>query len=223
MLANRGIDEILQAQMLSGGIPQYLHLLSAAPSIQLALQALAFKQDGYLVREYERIFTSHFGRNPDFAAIVRALAKKSMGLFRDDLATQAGLSLGGQLSEHLRDLESAGLISAERPFNRDRDTREIKYRLCDAYLRFYFAFILPNLDKIQGGQGTNVLSGLSGSSALASWMGHASEQLCVQHTLEIAQLVGFSAVDYDKGPYFVPHRPGREGSEIIRYRSPACV
>jgi uncharacterized protein len=133
---------------------------------------------------------------------------------REDLATAAGLSLGGQLSEHLRDLESAGFISAEWPFNRDRDTREIKYRLTDAYLRFYFAFILPNLEKIQGGQGANILSGLSGSSALAHWMGHAFEQACVQHALEIAQLVGFSAVDYDKGPYFVPHRGKEKGMEI---------
>lgn len=55
MLAGRGVDEILQAQLLTGGIPQYLRLLSAAPSIQLGLQALAFQQDGYLVRDYERI------------------------------------------------------------------------------------------------------------------------------------------------------------------------
>ena len=45
-------------------------------------------------------------------------------------------------------------------------------------------------------------------------MGHAFEQTCVQHSLEIAQLVGFSAVDYDKGPYFVPHRPGAQGAEV---------
>lgn len=214
MLAGRGVDEVLHAQLLTGGVPQYLRLLSAAPSIQLGLQALAFQQDGYFVRDYERIFTSHFGRNPDLVAIVRALADRPMGLMREDLAALAGLSLGGQLSEHLWDLESAGFISAERPFHRDRDTREIKYRLSDAYLRFYFAFILPNLDKIQGGQGANVLSGLSGSSALVSWMGHAFEQMCVQHALEIAQLVGFSAVDYDKGPYFVPHRWGTPGTEV---------
>lgn len=137
-----------------------------------------------------------------------------MGLMREDLAAGAGLSLGGQLSEHLRDLESAGFISAERPFHRDRDSREIRYRLSDAYLRFYFAFIVPNLDKIQGGQGANILSGLSGGSALASWMGHAFEQMCAQHALEIAQLVGFSAVDYDHGPYFVPHRRGTQGTEV---------
>jgi AAA+ ATPase superfamily predicted ATPase len=68
MLAGLGVDEILQAQMLTGGIPQYLHLLSTAPSIQLGMQALAFQQDGYFVRDYDRIFTSHFGSNPDFAA-----------------------------------------------------------------------------------------------------------------------------------------------------------
>jgi hypothetical protein len=71
LLAGKGLDEILEAQMLTGGIPQYLQLLTEYPSIHLALQDLAFTPQGYFTHEYQRIFTSHFGKNPDFEAIVQ--------------------------------------------------------------------------------------------------------------------------------------------------------
>lgn len=214
LLAGRGIDEVLQAQMLTGGIPLYLQLLRGKPSVQLGLEELAFRPNGYFTTEYDRIFLSHFGRNPAFLAIVAALAKRPMGLMREALVAQAGLSLGGRLSEHLRDLETAGFLNAEAPFHRENEDRDLKYSLSDAYLRFYFSFIRPNMKKIQRGQGSHILTGLSGSGALASWMGHAFEHMCVQHAMEIAQLVGFSAVDYSMGPYFVPHNRGPKGLQV---------
>jgi uncharacterized protein len=214
MLPGRSVDEILLAQMLTGGVPQYLEFLSMAPSIPLGLQALAFKPSGHFTHEYGRIFTSHFGRNPAFEAIIRALAAKPRGLMRDELTGDAGLSSGGQLTEYLRDLESAGFVSAEAPFHRGEDTREIRYRLSDAYLSFYFDFIRPNLRKIKTGQGDGILSTLSVSGALTNWLGHAFERMCVQHEQEISKLLGFSAVDYQTGPYFVPHARGAPGLEV---------
>jgi uncharacterized protein len=215
MLSGRGLEEILQAHMLTGGIPQYLELLRDQPSVQLGIQALAFQPDGYFTSEYQRIFISHFGRNPVFEAIVRALADQPLGLRREELAVKTGLAPGGRLSEHLRDLESAGFLSADTPFNRGVGSREIKYFLCDAYLRFYFAFIRPNLKKIRAGQGANILAGLSGSGSLNAWMGRSFEYLCLQHALEISRLVGFSAVDFTMGPYFAsPRRSGPPGVQV---------
>jgi uncharacterized protein len=46
LLAGKGLDEILEAQMLTGGIPQYLQLLTEYPSIRLAMRDLAFTPQG---------------------------------------------------------------------------------------------------------------------------------------------------------------------------------
>jgi uncharacterized protein len=86
--------------------------------------------------------------------------------------------------------------------------------LSDAYLRFYFAFIHPNLRKIRAGQGGNILAGISGRGALAAWMGRSFEYLCLQHALEISRIVGFSAVDFTLGPYFSPARRG--GAPVVQ-------
>jgi hypothetical protein len=122
--------------------------------------------------------------------------------------------LGGRLSENLRDLESAGFLSADTPFHRGEQSRQIKYFLCDAYLRFYFAFIHRNLKKIRAGQGANILAGISGSGALNAWMGRSFEYLCLQHALEISRIVGFSAVDFTMGPYFAARRRGTPGVQV---------
>lgn len=215
MLAGRGFDEILQAQMFTGGIPKYLEQLRPQPSILLGMETLALQRNGYLFGEYERIFTSHFGRNPVFQAIVQALADKPLGLLREDLEARIGASSGGTLTRHLRDLESAGFIRSDTPFHRGPDSREIKYFLYDAYLRFYFTFVHPNLKIIDTEASRGILSGPSGSGALNAWMGRAFEYVCIQHAREIATLAGFSAVKYSQGPYFVPHhKAGKEGMQL---------
>lgn len=53
--------------------------------------ALAFDSDGFFVSEYDRVFTNHFGRNPDFARIMRTLARHPRGLFRGQLVQEVGL------------------------------------------------------------------------------------------------------------------------------------
>jgi hypothetical protein len=111
LLRNSGVDEIMQAQMLTGGVPKYLRLLVGYSSIQLAMEDLAFTPNGYLTTEYDRLFSSHFARSPSFEMFMRALAEHPLGLFREQLAEASEVPLGGQMSVQLHDLKSAGFIS----------------------------------------------------------------------------------------------------------------
>jgi uncharacterized protein len=214
LLAGKGLDEILEAQMLTGGIPQYLQLLTEYPSIQLAMQDLAFTPQGYFTHEYQRIFTSHFGKNPDFEAIVQALARHPLGLYREALIEEAQLSPGGQLTAHLRDLASAGFINAATPFDKTEHSRHVKYMLVDAYLRFYFSFIKPDLKKIRSAQSPHLFASLSQTGRFHAWMGLSFEYLCLQHTNIISRILGFSGVDFTAGPYFSPTHKDRAGVQV---------
>jgi uncharacterized protein len=214
MLPGRGQDEILEAHMLTGGIPRYLRLLSEYPSIQLAMEELAFTRLGYFTKEYERIFVSHFGKHPNFEAIVRALSNHPMGLYREELAREAEIAAGGQLTTQLRDLKAAGFIGSAVPFNKDERTARAKYFLNDAYLRFYFAFVEPNLRAMAGGSQVSLFGEISRSGAYYAWIGRAFEYLCTQHADVIAQILGFSGIRFSVGPYFARAQAGEEGVQI---------
>jgi uncharacterized protein len=214
LFVGRGVDEILRAQMLTGGVPKYLRLLSEYSSVQLAMQDLAFTPNGYLTTEYTRIFISHFGKNPAFERIVQVLADHPLGLFREQLARAADLSLGGQLSKQLDDLKSAGFISAVIPFDKQENSRFIKYFLSDAYLRFYFVFVRPNRDKIRAKHVTGLFFDIAQSGAYHAWMGRSFEYLCLRHMDLIAGELGFAGIDFSAGPYFLPPRDGQGAVQV---------
>ena len=137
-----------------------------------------------------------------------------MGLYREDLARSAGVTPGGQLTQQLRDLESAGFISAVTPFNKGDESRYIKYFLSDAYLRFYFSFIRPNRQKIRARRAANLFNGISTSGAYHAWMGRSFEYLCLQHADLIARELGFAGIDFTAGPYFAPAKGGNAGVQV---------
>ncbi len=201
MLHSKGEKEILLAQLLTGGVPLYLKLMQEHPSMILGMQSLGFQPNGFFVEEYQRIFISHFGKNSNYEKIIKILAKKPYGLTRKALAAQIKTSLGGQLSEALDNLESADFITSQRPYDKSNDTKIIRYVLTDAYFRFYFEFIHPNLNKIDQGQ-KNIFVKISQAAKWYSWLGRAFEYTCMQHQNKISTLLGFGDVDYIAGPYF---------------------
>ncbi len=214
MLKKRGVQEVLDAQCFTGGVPKYLELLSAAPSITLAMEQQAFRADGYFVEEYERIFTSHFGATSEFQRLIRALAASPYGLNRRDLAAKAGVDEGGMLSQRLYDLEAAGFISSQRPFDKGHESRLLRYHLSDPWVSFYHAFMRTRLRQIREGGRRDLFAALRQTGAFRSWMGRAFELVCMRHSDQIARIIGFEAIDYDVGPWFRAPRKGIAGVQI---------
>lgn len=202
LLHQKGIDEVIDAQMLLGGVPKYLELIGNWPSVHLAIEELAFCENGYFLDEYDRIFTSHFGKNRDYEKIVRVLVAHPYGLFRKELSKLTGIALGGRLSDMLSNLKSAGFITSVIPFDKGSASKTIKYFIHDAYLRFYFAFIQPNRKKIESAPPKGLFTRITQSGKFYAWRGRAFEFLCIDHAQKLAELLGFSAVDYLYGPYF---------------------
>ncbi|MFH0946279.1 MAG: ATP-binding protein [Planctomycetota bacterium] len=214
LLRGKGLDEVIEACLYFGGVPKYLELLRDHPSVRMAVAELAFRENGYFLEEYDRIFTSHFKRNPDFRKISLALAGCPEGLFRKQLAEKAGVAAAGVLSEHLADLEAAGFISSVIPVDKSEGSRLIKYYLSDAYMRFYFAFIRPNLKKIKSGAQPGMFAQLSQTGRFHAWRGKAFESLCIRHARLLAEILGFSGIDFSFGPYWRAPSKARPGLQI---------
>jgi hypothetical protein len=214
MLPKRGLQEVLDAQCFTGGVPKYLELLSSGNSIAQSMNDEAFRANGYFVAEYERIFTSHFGWNAEFQRLIRALAAAPYGLNRRDLATKANVDEGGMLSQRLYDLEAAGFISSQRPFDKGHESRLLRYHLSDPWMSFYHAFMRTRLKQIREGTRRDLFNAIRHTGAFRSWMGRAFELVCMRHSDQIAEIIGFGAINYDSGPWFRAPRKGIPGVQI---------
>lgn len=200
MLPHLGVDELFLATLLFGGIPKYLSLLQQEPSIVLAIQKLAFTADSYFQHEFERIFVSHFGRKKQYEQIVQLLAHHRYGLTRTEILALTRSSAGGRVSEKLSNLESAGFITSYPPFDRAPNSRYAKYALSDPYLKFYYAFIKPNL--VKSSEQPDAFKRIFQSQAFASWLGLAFEHWCLDQRKLLASYLGFAGIDYRAGPYW---------------------
>lgn len=214
MLKNKGDIEIIESQMILGGVPKYLDILQEKTSLYIALEDLAFSETGYLTDEYDRIFISHFGKNPEYEKIIKILAKHPYGLFRSQVSKKAQVDLGGGLTRQLKNLESAGFITSNTPFHKGHNSRLLKYRLSDPYLRFYFSFIKPNLKKIRSNIHKGIFARIMQGTLFSAWMGRAFEYLCMDHAGKICSILGFSGIEFSFGPYFEAHGNNKAGVQI---------
>lgn len=204
---SKSSEEIVLAQLLVGGIPKYLELLTDRDSILSSLAFHCSKRTGYFVNEYEKIFVSHFGQNPQYQAIVKLLSNRHYGLSRQEIAASLGLANSGQLTEVLENLATAGFIRDFVPFDLKSSTRTKRYLLVDHYVSFYLNFLEPliasgEIDRI------DLVNQLFSTPKMAAWLGHSFELLCLNHADQIAKILGFSAVRYQCGPFFRHNKKG---------------
>ena len=211
LFKRRNLREAVELYMAIGGIPQYLEMVDPAKSSALNIQKLAFTPNGYLVGEFERLFASHFGKNPHYRKILENLARKPT-LSREQLAKACKLDTGGTLTLYLEELELAGFIERYVPVGRPAHSKLVRFRMSDPYLLFYFRFIQPALKTILSGK-QQPLTRYLPDKKLAPWHGLAFERLCLAHADLIAQRLGFSAVSYECGSWF--SRPNSDpGSQV---------
>lgn len=206
----RNFSEILQIQMILGGIPKYLHQLKADKSVIQNMDDLFFHQSGYFFNEYRRLFISHFGQSPVYETVIKTLAHKRQTA--DELAKACHTSLGGSFYERLEDLELAGFIEKVIPVGKKLNSKLIYFRINDEYLHFYFKFISPLSRQILSGQSR--LGLLTQMKEYEIWQGLAFERFCRKNASLIAKHLGFSGVAYQCGSWFVRGTQKKQGAQV---------
>lgn len=202
-LKGYGKREIMLANLIVGGIPEYLKLLKSSRSVLDQITRHSFLRDGFLTVEKDRIFVSSLAFNKHYEAIVDFLAKRNFAT-RDEisLALKGTIRPGGNFTLLLDDLEQCSFITKYRPLLSKESTTQIRYAVSDPYLRFYFKFIKPQLKNIQKDKfEKDPLRALNRDSFRIS-MGFAFERWCVENEHLLARIMNFDNIEYQAGSYF---------------------
>jgi len=211
-LLSRKIDlpdfQIAQLYMTIGGVPHYLQRLEPGQSAAQQIDRLCFQKDGLLAGEFSNLYRALFENSDQHEAIVRALAKKRVGINRTELAEAAGLPSGGTLTKVLSELAESGFIREMPSHNAAR--KNSIWRLTDEYSLFYLTWIEPNRMT-----GKNVWLTKSSGQKWKSWCGYAFENLCLFHVLQIKQALGISGVLSEEAAWqFTSDSSGDKGAQI---------
>ncbi len=134
---------------VTGGIPKYLEEVNFKHGTEENIKKLCFTKGGFLVEEFDQIFSDLFMRKTAFyKQVVRALSTGAKE--QEEICTALNIARHGRISEYLYELELAGFIAKDHTWDikTGTDSRLRKYRLQDNYLRFYLKYIEKNLGKI---------------------------------------------------------------------------
>lgn len=179
--------QIVQLYMVLGGIPFYWDEVKSGKSAVQNIEEICFGESGILRSEFNNLYKSLFNKHEKHSAIINALAKKSMGLSRDEIISETGLPNAGSTSRMLDELEESGFILKYNPLG--KKTRNSIYQLVDFYSLFYLKFITETHPK-----DTNQWINLNDSPKQRAWSGYAFEQVCLAHLPQIKKVLGISGI-----------------------------
>lgn len=217
-------EQILKLYMAMGGIPHYLKGLKKNLSVTQNINAMCFQKGGMLFDEFGKLFHSLYEDPDAYIKIIRAIAKKTNGISREELINSVkSISDGGYLNVMLKSLEEAGFISAFLPLGHTR--RGVHYRLIDEYTLFYLNWIEPLHKKTRVTKSTSYWATVIHTSAWYAWAGYAFEAVCLKHVESIKKSIGL-----DKGHVYWGdwrYTPGRDGKgaqiDLVLDRDDDCV
>jgi len=182
--------QIVELYMAFGGIPYYLTQAEPGFSTAQIIDKSCFTAKGLLRQEYEKLYSSLFEDSHYHTKIVELLAKKTVGISRNELLSGTNISSGGTATRILEELEESGFIESYIPFG--KKAKDALYRLSDEFTQFYFDWIKP-LGKKSPGAGYWLTR--QNQPAKNTWAGFTFENICIKHVQKIKAALGISGIE----------------------------
>jgi uncharacterized protein len=199
--------QIVQIYMVTGGIPHYLKEIQKGQSVAQNIDRLCFAPHGLLKDEFDKLYASLYDKPEHHITVIRALAKKWMGLTRSELLELTGMTDGGSFTRTLAELEQSDFIISIPPFHKKK--KDMLYRLIDHYSLFYLKFMEG---KKKGTEGSFL--SLEHSQSWKSWCGYAFENICFSHLSQIKAALGIAAVYTEESSYILKGNGKQRGIQV---------
>jgi uncharacterized protein len=178
---------LLQIYMVMGGIPHYLKEVKKGESATQAIDRICFTKDGLLHDEFKNLYHSLFDDVTRHLKVIRALATNKVGLTRNQIMKESGLSSGGTITELLDELIESGFVTGWLPY--DKKSKDVIYKLADEYTHFYLKFMENSRS-----HGSGTWEKFSAGQSWRSWSGIAFERICLKHIQQLKKAIGIAAV-----------------------------
>jgi hypothetical protein len=201
---------------VTGGVPKYLEEIDPKRGAEENIKRLCFTRGGFLVEEFEQVFSDVFLRDSEFYKKILEIlcaGAKEMPAIKSLLTGDQH----GRVSEYLQELELAGFVARDHTWNlkNGTDARPSRFRLKDNYLRFYLKYVKKNLAKID--RDGYALKSLTSLPEWPGIMGLQFENLVLNNRRQLHRLLRLNPEEIVNENPFFQHKTARQTGCQIDY------
>lgn len=175
--------ELIEMYAVTGGVPKYIELFSQSKDIYSAIEKCVLNRSGYLYDEPHFLLQQEVSEVGSYFSIIKAVAAGNT-----KLSAIAGVLevKSTSLTKYLKTLIDLDILEREVPVTEDSPEKSKKglYKIKDNYLRFWFAFVYPNMSFIESGHGRIVMDKIR-KSLVRNHIAFVYEDICRERMWEI--------------------------------------
>ncbi len=140
--------ELIEMYAVTGGVPKYIELFSECDDIYSAIQKCVLNRSGYLYDEPHFLLQQEVSEVGSYFSIIRAIAAGNSKLSAISAVLETKAT---SLTKYLKTLIDLDILEREVPITEEDPEKSKKglYKIKDNYLRFWFAFVYPNMSFIE--------------------------------------------------------------------------
>ena len=147
----------IEMYAITGGVPKYIELFSESKDIYTAIQKCVLNRSGYLYDEPHFLLQQEVSEVGSYFSIIRAIAAGNRKLSEISSLLEIKAT---SLTKYLKTLIDLDILEREVPITEENLEKSKKglYKIKDNYLRFWFAFVYPNMSFIESGHSNIALN-----------------------------------------------------------------
>ena len=180
---NKSRKELIEMYSVTGGVPKYIELFSESEDIYSAIQKCVLNRSGFLYDEPHFLLQQEVSEVGSYFSIIKAIAAGNSKLS----AISSILEIKStSLTKYLKTLIDLDILEREVPITEENPEKSKKglYKIKDNYLRFWFAFVYPNMSFIESGHSRIVMNKIK-KSLVKNHISFVYEDVCKERMWEL--------------------------------------
>lgn len=148
--------DLIDMYSVTGGVPKYIELFSESEDIYEAIQSCVLNRSGYLYDEPHFLLQQEVSEIGSYFSIIKAIAAGNRKL--SAIASVLEVKATG-LTKYLKTLIDLDILEREVPVTEENPEKSKRglYKIKDNYIRFWFAFVYPNMSFLESGNSRIVM------------------------------------------------------------------
>ena len=175
--------ELIEMYAVTGGVPKYIELFSESKDIYSAIQKCVLNRSGYLYDEPHFLLQQEVSEVGSYFSIIKAIAAGNSKLSAISSILEIKAT---SLTKYLKTLIDLDILEREVPITEENPEKSKKglYKIKDNYLRFWFAFVYPNMSFIESGHSRIVMNKIK-NSLVKNHIAFVYEDVCKERMWDL--------------------------------------